>query len=839
MRICSSSPRTASVSGDNGYGMQDARLGALPKPSTTRTAKPPQRAQTWIHSVGPKSARPPLHHMVLSRFAAFALLATAVSAQAIPEESSSHFVSIDSGVVSNTSSSPAMIGIPQVVFSKVVSVPGSAWLRLEYQGVLLSGSPDRGQDGSFLRITSLLDGAVQTQHLRHVGEWNDTSAYFNGDSVLVELLAHQGTGDNRLMIRNAIAGPFAPLGVDTICGPTDDRTRSTDPRVARSQPTSCTVWMINDCNHCFLTAGHCATLNMQIVEFNVPLSTASGSIQHPPPQDQYAIDASSMQHNGGQGVGNDWGYFGAFANSTTGLTPHESNGMQAFDLTPPPAVSGQNIRITGFGSTSSPVSPTWHLAQKTHAGPYFSNSGTTVRYTTDTTGGNSGSPIILDGTNQAIGIHTHGGCSSTGGANNGTGSTLAGLQNALANPLGICDCPQLEFTFPNGLPSSFDPNASTTIRITTSGPIGLVAGSVRLHYSTGGAFQQITPATINANTFDATIPATTCGSNVMFYVSAQGLDTNTYTSPENAPSESYSALSAAALIVVRNHNFNTAPAGWSVANTALSTGAWTRGAPVDSRGPQTDFDGSGQCWVTGNTNNQDVDGGPTVLTTDVVDLSTSTDPIASYAIWFDSFNGVVDTMTISASNDGGSNWTTIETVSNTSGWQHRTLHISTVFSTPDQFVLRYTVADQPNDSVTEAAIDAFRIEDADCVLASWNTYGTGCSNGTSAPDLQLLALPSLGGNLVIRTDGLTGGPSAMIVGLASANSPLTQALFAPGCTLLARPDVVEPMMTLGSLAIYTLAVPNDPTLAGLPVHLQAIEFSGLWSMSQGGVGVVN
>ena len=776
--------------------------------------------------------------MAFSRLAAVALLCTTIAAQAVPEQSSSHFLNIDSGLVSNTSPSPAMVGINQVVWSKVVTVPGSSWLRLEYEGVMLSGSPDRGSDGSFLRITSLLDGAVMTQHLRHIGEWRDTSAYFNGDSVLVELLAQPNTGDNRLILRNAIAGPAAPTSVDTICGNVDDRVLSNDDRVARNQPTGCTSWLINDCNKCFLTAGHC-TGGLQVVQFNYPLSNSNGSIQHPGPQDQYSVDPASMQSNGGQGVGNDWAYFGVFPNSTTGLTPHQANGMVAFDLINPPSVSGQNITITGNGSVSSPVSPTWNLVQKTHTGPYFSFSGTTVRYTTDTTGGNSGSPVILAGTNNAIGIHTHGGCSSTGGSNAGTGNNHASLQAALASPLGVCDCPQLEFDFPNGLPQYVDPNGTTVIRITTFGPIGVVPGSVRFHYSTGGAFQQVTPTTVNPTTFDATVPASACGSNMMFYVSAMGNDSNTYTSPDNAPTQAYSRLSAAALVTVRNFNFNTAPAGWGVANTSLATGPWTRGTPNDTRGPSSDFDGSGQCWVTGNSNNIDVDGGPTVLTTDTVDLSSSTDPTVSYAIWFDSFNGNVDTMEISASNDGGANWVTIETVSGTNGWETRSFRVNTVFATPNQFVMRYSVADQPNDSVTEAALDAFRIDDVDCVTATFSTYGTGCTSGASAPSLQLLSAPDIGSNFVVRVNNFEAGPSAMIVGLAGANAPMTFPAFAPGCTLLARPDVLETLTLLGTLAIYTFPIPNDPSLSGTQLHVQAVEFGNQWTMSEGGVGTIN
>jgi V8-like Glu-specific endopeptidase len=785
----------------------------------------------WEPSPTPTS---PQTTMAFHRLAAGYLLAGALCAQAAPEESSTHFINIDSGLVRNQTSTPAAIGLPQVVWSKVVTVPTASWLRLEYEGVLLSGSAEPGFDGSFLRLTSMLDGAVQTQHLRHIGEWKDTSAYFNGDSVLVELLAQPNTGDNRLVIRNAIAGPSQPIGIDTICGPTDDRTLSNDLRVARNQPTGCTSWMINDCAHCFLTAGHCAGSGLQVVEFNVPLSTSTGSIQHPGPQDQYAVDTGSLQSNGGLGVGDDWAYFGVFNNSTTGLSPYDANGMVAFDLQPtPPAVSGQNIRITGNGSTTSPVSPTWYLVQKTHAGPYSSFSGTTVRYTTDTTGGNSGSPVILDGTNQAIGIHTHGGCSSTGGSNASTGSNHPALQAALANPQGICDCPELDFTFPNGLPQFIAPDGSTTVRVTTSGPIPLVAGSVRLNVSTGGAYQQVVPTTVNANTFDCTFPISTCGVSVSFYFSAQGTNTTTYTSPDNAPTTTYSRISAQSLSVIRNYNFNTNPAGWSVVNTALATGPWERGTPADSRGPSADFDGSGQCWVTGNQNNVDVDGGPTELITETIDLSSSNAPTASYAVWFTSTGS--DVLTISASNDGGANWTQVEVISSTQGWEQRNLDIANLFPTPNQFVLRYSTEDQPNDSVTEAALDAFRIEDAACTVATWNTYGAGCSNGSSAPSLQLLSLPDLGTTFIVRALNLSGSPTAMIVGLASENTPITLSNFATGCDLLARPDVIQVMP---SLAIYILPIPSNPIFSGTQIHLQAVEFGALWTVSEGGVGEI-
>ena len=170
------------------------------------------------------------------------LVPASLCAQAAEIESTPHYLRIDSGVVSNNLSGPAAIGLPQVVWSTVVSIDGVSWLRLNYESVLLSGSPNPNGDGSFLRMTSMRDGAVMTQHMRHVDEWQNTSAYFNGDAVLVEVLAQPGTGANRLIIKGAIAGPINQKETDSICGTVDDRQPSSDDRCARVMPIGCSAW---------------------------------------------------------------------------------------------------------------------------------------------------------------------------------------------------------------------------------------------------------------------------------------------------------------------------------------------------------------------------------------------------------------------------------------------------------------------------------------------------------------------------------------------------------------------------------------------------------------------
>ncbi|MBL8763505.1 MAG: hypothetical protein JNM07_04465 [Phycisphaerae bacterium] len=340
---------------------------------------------------------------------------------------------LDSGLVANLGEDAAG---GAVVFSAEVRVDGAAWLRLVFRDVLLSGDP-AAENASFLRITSLRDGGVQVLNAERMEQWRNASAYFNGDAVRVEVVAFPGTGPCLVVMDRLTAGG-EPVADRSICGATDDRALLNDTRSARHMPVGCTAWLFNDLNTMFLTAGHCAPAAGHTVQFNVPLSTSGGSTVNPPPEDQYPVDGVSAQALSG-GVGNDYSYFGVNVNSNTGLTPYQAYGTRHTRAAAAPASGTQPIRITGYGTVSSPVSPTWNQVGKTHTGPYRGLSGTNVRYETDTTGGNSGSCVLDDSTGLAIGIHTHAGCSTTPGSyNNGTAIQLAGLQAFLANPLGVC-----------------------------------------------------------------------------------------------------------------------------------------------------------------------------------------------------------------------------------------------------------------------------------------------------------------------------------------------------------------------------------------------------------------
>ncbi len=367
----------------------------------------------------------------------------------------------DSGQVANAS------GSAQVVISFPVNVQSAPWMRLFFSTIELAGDPDAGS-GSILRMTSLYDAEVQELDANGVRMWSNTSAFFNGETVLVEVLAQPGTGNNRIVMDRVIAGK--PLvGADAACG-IDIRIASFDGRGARLMPAGCTAWMIADCRTCFLSAGHCVGANM-VAQFNVPLSGAGGTLVNPPVEDQFPIDATSLQSQN-SGVGQDWAYFGGMTNNL-GETPIEHQ-LARWGISGPPPFNNQDvIRVTGYGIDIGTANQT----QQTITGLWTSLGPNHTTYSTYVEGGNSGSPMIHDGTGFAIGIVTHTSCiSATVQQNYATRITQSLLQAALANPLGVCGAANC-----NSIGNPYCPAGPLMSVISGTGSSSVAANDLVLH----------------------------------------------------------------------------------------------------------------------------------------------------------------------------------------------------------------------------------------------------------------------------------------------------------------------------------------------------------------------
>ena len=217
---------------------------------------------------------------------------------------------IDSGFLSNNTDEV------QLVWSHTVHVQGAKWTRLHFDSLLLT---EGEKYNSVLKMTSLKEGAFQILEQETAHQWRNTSAYFNGNQILLQLFAHPNSKDNRVAIGMATAGEEQGPPPETICDVIDDRELSNDARIGRTAPGGCTAWLFNGRSNCMITAGHCAD-STDVILFNVPISNPDGSYNFPPPEDQYSVDADSMQVMT-NGPGADWCYFGCFNNSNTGLSP--------------------------------------------------------------------------------------------------------------------------------------------------------------------------------------------------------------------------------------------------------------------------------------------------------------------------------------------------------------------------------------------------------------------------------------------------------------------------------------------------------------------------------------
>jgi V8-like Glu-specific endopeptidase len=295
---------------------------------------------------------------------------------------------------------------PVEVFSSIIELHSVPWIQLHFSDSNLG-------DGSYIIIKSVYDGLWQKLNSVSLEQWNNFSAYFNGNAVEIKLFLAQSDKQVFIHIDEIIVGEWyegeLPL---SICGSTDDRELSNQQATGRLLSPGCTGWIIP--NGKIVSAGHCLTsaTGSTVLQFNVPPSLPNGTVQHPGPEDQYSVNVSTRIFVNG-GIGDDWGVIEAYPNSVTNLLPIQAQGTYwplAQNYSP------DSIRITGYGTATG----VRNQVQQTHVGPNAGSSGTTMRYRTDTTGGNSGSPVIDALTNVAVGVHTHGGCTSSGGNNNGT-----------------------------------------------------------------------------------------------------------------------------------------------------------------------------------------------------------------------------------------------------------------------------------------------------------------------------------------------------------------------------------------------------------------------------------
>jgi hypothetical protein len=282
----------------------------------------------------------------------------------------------------------------------------------------------------------------------------------------------------------------------------------------------------------------------------------------------------------------------------------------------------------------------------------------------------------------------------------------------------------LALNFPEGLPTVVEPGTETTFQVAVS-PVGdgqAVSNSGVLHYTlNGGAEQTESMVLIGFDLYEATLPAVDCEDILSYYVSVDEVQNGPVYSPD--PTNTITLTVADDIVDVFSDDFQT-DLGWTVSGS-VSAGDWERGVPVgggDRGDPANDYDGSGACYLTGNTDgDSDIDDGTTSLTTPMFDLAGVSSATISYARWYCNATGADpnnDVFQIYISNNAGTNWTLVETVGPSEqasgGWNVHSFTVDDII-TPTSFMqMRFDASDLSSGSVVEAAIDAFKIEVVEC-----------------------------------------------------------------------------------------------------------------------------
>lgn len=290
----------------------------------------------------------------------------------------------------------------------------------------------------------------------------------------------------------------------------------------------------------------------------------------------------------------------------------------------------------------------------------------------------------------------------------------------------------LVFSYPDGLPGTLVPDEPTNFRVSVAGVGATPQSNTGRQFVSidGGPFVETAMTQVQPNVYLADLPAAPCTSTVRFYFSAKTSTNQTVLDPTNAPGINYSALASLGTQTIVDDRFETPNAAWNVtSDPGLTGGAWARVNPIGTFFPdgsqtaaQPEND-SGQpadetqAYITqqypgtGPSGNSDVDGGPTVLTSPVFDLSGS-DGIVSYARWLfcsDAQNVVQRDALVTEVNNGTSGWVVAQTTFTTGGfWEVVSFRVSD-FVTPSATVqVRFSISD-PGNSVTEAGIDNFKV----------------------------------------------------------------------------------------------------------------------------------
>lgn len=342
----------------------------------------------------------------------------------------------------------------------------------------------------------------------------------------------------------------------------------------------------------------------------------------------------------------------------------------------------------------------------------------------------------------------------------------------------------LTIAFPSGIPATITAGSTADVPVTITALFGTIqTGSEILRSRINDGAWSSTPLILSgtAGSYIARLPATSCGQQLDFYVSATSASTGnpTVSSPANAPLAFYSPTTTTGTTTLMNETFESGAGGWvASADAGLTSGGWqlgdplgstSGGAPAEPADDHTIAPGA-NCFVTqlglsGQTASaHDVDGGSAYLTSPVINNAGSDVSISWWRFYFCSSTTQLDPLDVTVSVDGGA-WTSLDrSMANTTVWVQRSFLLSSAVNPGQSFRIRMAIADTLTASTLEVAIDDVVVTRSDCIASNpcpADISGDGSVNGS---DLAIL-LSGWGsaGSSDVNGSGTTDGSDLAIL----------------------------------------------------------------------------
>ncbi len=340
----------------------------------------------------------------------------------------------------------------------------------------------------------------------------------------------------------------------------------------------------------------------------------------------------------------------------------------------------------------------------------------------------------------------------------------------------------LVFSYPLGIPSMIEPDTAVEIQVHAEPFGGFLpdpSGTVMVLSINGGPASDIPMTPLGGNTWSVDLPAGNCSD---LYAYTFGVEDLGGGGSVTDPVQQSTAVSFAFENIL-TEGFEADTSAWTVSSVNLVSGAWEVAVPIGTFSggalsqPDDDAEAGGtRAFVTQNcptegacgnhaANSSDVDGGPTDLISPQIDLD-GLDGVISYDRWFfsnDAGGAEADVLIVSVSNDDGINWVDVEVVSESaSTWEAASFTVGNYVAPSTQVRVRFRVADEPNNSVTNAGVDAFVVDRVAC-----DECTAGCDDGNpctidACVDGENCGYTNTGGacddgNACTENDGCQGG----------------------------------------------------------------------------------